>query len=212
MDADIVQAFNREWYGAETETWKTMTWLGVPLLKNPCDLWLYQQLLWDIRPRWIIETGSWLGGSALYLASIAALAGFECEVISIDIEYNAARPVHAGIHYLLGDSADPATAEAVVQRVARAPGPRLVILDSDHAAPHVLAELRLYAPLVTRGSYLICEDCNLGREVIPDFGPGPAEAVEQWLGEQHLGFDVDRSCERLGLTWNNGGYLRRSDG
>src|SRR5262249_9795691 len=155
-----------------------------------------------IQPRWIIETGTLHGGSALYLASIASLVCPDFEVLSIDCAPNDARPRREGITYLLGNSADPAVADAVAERVIRDRGPRLVILYSDHAALHVLAECRLYGPLVTRGSYLIVEDTNLGgRPVVPAFGPGPAEAVETYLAEQHLGFAVDPVCERFGLTW-----------
>ena len=60
--------------------------------------------------------------------------------------------------------------------------PVLAVLDSDHSRDHVLAELELFAPMITAGSYLIVEDTNInGRPVSPDFGPGPAEAVEEFF-------------------------------
>jgi cephalosporin hydroxylase len=84
-----------------------------------------------------------------------------------------------------------------------------VILDSDHERDHVLNELRLYAPLVSAGSYLIVEDSNVnGHPVVSDFGPGPAEAVEQFLAETEE-FEVDRSREKFFLTFNPSGYLRK---
>ena len=120
------------------------------------------------------------------------------------------RVAHERVEYVLGSSTD----EVVVERVRAAIGEGqrvLVILDSDHRAPHVARELELWSPLVTPGSYVIVEDGNInGHPVHPGYGPGPQEAIEGFLasaaGEQ---FDVDRSCERLLMTFNPRGYLRR---
>ena len=86
----------------------------------------------------------------------------------------------------------------------------MVVLDSDHAKDHVLQELNLYSRLVTPGQYLICEDGNInGHPVWPDFGPGPTEALEEFLRGHAQEFEVDRSCEKFLLTFNPGGYLLR---
>jgi cephalosporin hydroxylase len=128
-------------------------------------------------------------------------------VISIDLEPRA-QPPHPRITYLTGSS----TADDVVAQVAaRARGRRtvLVLLDSDHARDHVLAELRRYAPLVTRGSFVVVEDTNLnGHPVDPDFGPGPMEAVDAFLAETDA-FEVDRTKDKLYLSFNPRGYLKR---
>lgn len=85
----------------------------------------------------------------------------------------------------------------------------MVILDSDHRKDHVLKELRAYSQYVTVDSYLIVEDTNInGHPVYPDYGPGPMEAVEESLKEDDR-FAVDRTKEKLLLTFNPGGYLRR---
>jgi cephalosporin hydroxylase len=85
----------------------------------------------------------------------------------------------------------------------------LVILDSDHSRDHVLTELRTYSPLVTPGQYLIVEDTNVnGHPVLSEHGPGPAEALVEFLDETD-GFEVDRAREKFGMTFNPGGYLRR---
>jgi len=85
----------------------------------------------------------------------------------------------------------------------------MAILDSDHARDHVLRELELYGPLVTPGCYVIVEDTNVnGHPVSPEFGPGPREAVDEFL-RRNDDFEVDRERERLLMTFNPSGYLRR---
>jgi cephalosporin hydroxylase len=86
----------------------------------------------------------------------------------------------------------------------------LVILDSDHSRDHVLEEMRMYADLVTPDSYLIVEDTNVnGHPVFPEFGPGPMEAVDAFLAERS-DFIIDRSREKLLMTFNPGGYLKKA--
>jgi cephalosporin hydroxylase len=90
-----------------------------------------------------------------------------------------------------------------------ASGTVMVILDSDHSRAHVLDELTAYGPLVTSGSFLLVEDTNLnGHPAAPDFGPGPMEAVQEFLGT-HPEFRVDRGWEKFFMTFNPRGYLRR---
>lgn len=85
----------------------------------------------------------------------------------------------------------------------------MVILDSDHSKVHVLNELRIYSKLVTKGNYLIVEDtCINGHPVCQGFGPGPMEAVEEFLKENQ-DFVVDRTREKFYLTFNPKGGLRR---
>jgi len=86
----------------------------------------------------------------------------------------------------------------------------LVLLDSDHSKDHVLAELRAYSGFVTAGSYLIVEDTNIGgHPVSTDAGPGPMEAVDEFLAENRT-FAIDESKEKFFLTFNPRGYLRRT--
>jgi cephalosporin hydroxylase len=200
-----VEAFHREYY--DSEVWKRTSWLGVPAQKTPLDLWVYQELLYTVRPRVIVETGTAHGGSTLYLASVCDLLR-RGEVVSIDLHDPGQRPRHPRITYVSGSSTAPEVFNRVVELIAGR-DPVLVILDSDHARDHVLAELRLYAPLVTSGSYLVVEDTNVnGNPVFPEHGPGPAEALAEYLAGNPE-FDVDTECEKFGLTFNPGGYLRR---
>jgi cephalosporin hydroxylase len=97
-----------------------------------------------------------------------------------------------------------------VRRRAKGKSPVLVILDSGHSLDHVLAELRAYGPLVTPGSFLVVEDTNLnGHPLLGDHGPGAAEAVADFLADTSE-FVRDKSKERFLLTFNPGGYLKKS--
>ncbi len=182
------------------------SWFGHPIWKCPLDLWIYQELLVQTRPDTVIETGTDCGGSALFLAMILEQIGHGA-VVSIDVEEVAGRPVHPRLTYLTGSSVDPGIVSKVTARVAG--GRALVILDSDHRAAHVPAELHAYGPIVQLGDYLIVEDTNLnGHPTEPDFGPGPTEAIQQFLAQSDE-FAIDARCERFMLTLNPSGYLKR---
>lgn len=192
---------------ARRDGWTNPRWLGVEALKCPFDLWVYQEILHELRPEWILETGTAHGGSALYLASVLDLLG-SGKIVSVDIVKNDARPSHPRLTYLTGSSTSAEILDELRRRIAGA-SRVMVILDSDHKKDHVLEELRLYSPLVTKDSYLIVEDTNInGRPVFPGFGPGPGEAVDEFL-TTHPQFERDASRERFFLTFNPGGYLRR---
>jgi cephalosporin hydroxylase len=202
-----VAKFHRLYYGDTDRTWSNTTWLGVRVFKCPLDLWVYQELIGRIRPDLVIETGTAAGGSALYLASCLDLVG-NGRLLTVDIVKRDDRPDHARITYLTGSSVSDEVFAAVSAAAAFAETV-MVILDSDHSAAHVLRELRLYAPLVTAGSYVIVEDTNVnGHPILRSHGPGPHEAVETFLGEEPA-FVRDAECEKFFMTFNPGGYLRR---
>jgi len=204
---DVVDAFHRLYYESGDQTREHNSWLGVKLWKCPLDLWVYQELLYRLQPDLVVETGTYQGGSAYYLASILDLIG-SGQVLTIDINHHHDRPRHKRITYVTGSSVDPTILTEVRIQAARHKTV-LVILDSDHHCDHVLTELREYANLVTLGSYLIVEDTNInGHPVRAEYGPGPREAVETFLASTP-DFVPDRRCEKFFLTWNGGGYLRR---
>lgn len=204
----VVRPFHRLFYESGTRTWSNTHWLGVPAQKCPFDLWVYQELLHELRPAVIVECGTAEGGSALFLASICDLLG-EGEIVTVDIRETPGRPEHDRVTYLTGSSTAPEIVRAVKERIAGR-SPVLVLLDSNHERDHVLTEMRLYGPLVTPGSYLIVEDSNINNSpVLPDFGPGPAEAIETFLAETD-DFTVDASREKYFLTFNPRGYLRKT--
>jgi cephalosporin hydroxylase len=203
----FVRMFNRIYFMALRRTVLENRWLGVPTLKYPTDLWVYQELVSELRPDLIVETGSWRGGSALYLATVCDSVGCG-QVVSIDVAPQLPLPEHPRITFLRMSSTDPAALERV-RAEHSVDGHVMVVLDSDHARDHVLAELRLWSRLVTSGSYLIVEDTNLnGNPVAPAWGPGPAEALRAFLAESH-DFVADPMRERHMLTANPGGFLRR---
>ena len=190
----------------ESDAWTKASWLGTQALKNPLDLWVYQELVAETRPELIVETGTWRGGSALYLASICDLLG-EGEIVSIDVApMRDDYPQHPRITYLAGrSSTDP---EVLSEVRERAGGRRmLVILDSDHSQAHVEAELAAYAPLVPVGCYLVVEDSNIG-QIREDLMPGPLQAIETFLAASDE-FEIDREREKFLITFNPSGYLKR---
>lgn len=203
----VIKAFHRLWY-ADRGTWRATKWQGITTWKCPLDLWLYQEIIHELRPGLIIETGTAFGGSASYM-------GWLCDVIdhgrivSVDIAPKTEDlPEHPRVTYLLGSSTDP---EIVAQvRSMITPGePVMVILDSDHSEAHVRNELLAYADLVTPGSYLIVEDTNVnGHPAYRAHGPGPMEALE-WFLTQRSDFTSDRSKHRYHLTLNPRGYLKK---
>ena len=203
----ITRRFHELYYYRRARTWRNTRWLGIDVLKCPLDLWIYQELLHEIRPDWIVETGTAFGGSAAYLAALCDVLG-KGRVLTIDPLVREGRPTHPRIRYLRGRSTDAAVIAEVERCVADADAV-LVLLDSDHSRDNVLAELRAYHRFVTPGSYCVVEDGNVGgHPVAHEFGPGPTEAVRAFLAEND-GFAIDREREKFYLTFNPGGYLRR---
>jgi cephalosporin hydroxylase len=203
---DPVTAFHKQYY--DSEVWRDDTaWLGVPTQKCPLDLWIYQELVFGLRPDLIIETGTYSGGSAMFLASLFDLLGTG-RIVSVDIAPQAPLPVHPRIEFVTSSSTDPLIVDRLRAEASDA-GTVMVLLDSDHSYGHVRDELFAYHSMVTPGSYLIVEDSNVnGHPVLPDFGPGPMEAIDEFL-PAHPEFEIDSHCERFMVTFNPRGFLRR---
>lgn len=204
----IAQRFHRLYYN-RPDTWRTTHWFGQRLLKNPMDLWTYQELITELAPDLIVETGTFEGGSAYYFAMLMDLI-CHGEIVTIDIEPRPGYREHPRITYLAGSSTDPAIVAAVEER-CRGKQTVLVILDSDHAEAHVREELDQYWRFVTPGSYLVVEDTNVnGHPIGRGHGPGPMEAVEAFLATNDQ-FEVDRTRERHKMTFFPNGWLRRRE-
>jgi cephalosporin hydroxylase len=205
--ADTINAFHRVWY-EQRNTWSFTFYDQRPMMKCPTDLWVYQEIITDLKPTLIVETGTAYGASALYFAHQLDRIGIG-SVISIDAQPFPDLPDHDRCWFVKGSSTDPEIVEWVRQR---ARGQRvMVVLDSDHSMAHVLEELAIYAPLVTPGQFLVVEDTNInGRPVPIDWkgGPGPGPAVDAWL-PAHPEFERDLLAERYLLTMHPDGWLRR---
>jgi cephalosporin hydroxylase len=208
--ADVIDDFHKALY----HHFVGVMFMGVQTLQTPMDLCAFQEILFELRPELIIETGSYKGGSALFLACMCDILDHG-RVISIDLSpmwqrtglYQ--RPEHDRITWLQGDSVSKAIRQQVAQEAEGSAGV-MVILDSDHSRGHVARELQAYAPMVSVGHYLIVQDTNVnGHPVHPEHGPGPWEAVGHFLEQQAGAFVIDPAREKWLVSFNPGGYLVR---
>ncbi len=209
-ERQITARFHEIWL--DRETIFKGRFLGVPTLQNPMDVWITQEILHEVKPDVLVETGTFRGGSAALWATLLAQINPGARVITIDVEdrTKAARRlpiVRDRVDFLFGSSIDPAIVAEVRRRVR---GKRvLVILDSLHTKDHVLAELNAYAPMVPVGSYVIVQDSHVnGHPLRPDWGPGPWEAIAEFTRTTDA-FVSDHSRERMLMTNNPNGFLKR---
>ncbi len=202
-----VDEFHKLYYYSLDRTWNNTFWLNVPLLKCPLDVWIYQEIIVELKPDVIIECGTAKGSSALFMAHICDMIN-NGKIITIDIKREENRPQHKRITYLTDSSISPETVKQV-KAVINENDKVMVFLDSDHTMGHVLSELRIYSALVSKGSYIVVEDSNInGHPVDPSHGPGPMEAIDKFLSE-NKDFIVDKGREKFFLTFNPNGYLKR---
>ncbi len=166
-------------------------WCGIPVIKNPLDLWIYQEIINNTRPDFIIETGTHMGGSALFFASICDFVG-RGKVITIDIRKKPT-PRHPRIIRIIGSSISDSVVKKIEQIVDKKRV--MVSLDSDHDKDYVLKELELYSKFVSVGSYIVVED------VTP-------EVVEEFL-HKRKDFVADRTQEKFLLTSFPKSFLKR---
>lgn len=212
-------------------------WLGRPIIQFPQDIVAMQELIWQVRPDLIIETGIAHGGSLIFSASMLALIDM-CEaiesgstitpshskrkVLGVDIDIRAhnkvaieAHPMASRIQMIQGSSIDGSIIEQV-RSVASGYKNILVCLDSNHTHDHVLAELEAYAPLTSIGSYCVVFDTvveDMPQTMFPDrpWGPGnnPKTAVHEYL-KKHSQFEIDENIpNKLVLSVAPDGYLKR---
>jgi len=199
----------------QVAVWSHMWFENVPIEKNPLDLWMMQQIIYETRPEFVVETGTFKGGSALYWAYTLNGMGLDkSRVFTVDVQdltgTAATNPLwNKYVTFLKGSSTSPEVVKEIGRRVQG--HKTLVTLDSLHTAEHVLAEMKAYSPMVSRGSYLVVEDTHMdGVPTDPNFGPGPLSAALQFMKEGgNKEFERDFSREAFIMTFNPGGWLKR---
>ena len=198
-------------------------WLGRPIIQFPQDIVALQEIIWNIKPDLIIETGIARGGSLIFSASILELLG-KGKVLGIDIEIRKENmkkilehPLSKRIRMIEGSSIDENTINQVY-KIAEKYKKIIVILDSNHSHNHVLSELKAYSKLVKKGSYLIVFDTVI--EDIPkkyskklikgnwSKTDNPKTAVREFLKENKR-FKIDKEIEdKLLITVGPEGFLK----
>lgn len=190
--------------------WSQNTFLGYPIMQCPFDLQVYQELIFRLKPQFILQTGIWKGGSLLYFATLldAIGAGPDALVIGVDIELleNAKTLSHPRIRLIEGSSIDASVIAQIDSIVGERRG--LVILDSDHSQAHVTKELSLYERFAA--VYLVIEDTNInGHPVYRGFGPGPFEAAQDFLRSQSDFREDPILVAKHGMSFHT--WLKRSE-
>lgn len=187
-------------------------WMGVRAQKNPFDAWIYQEIIYEIKPDIIVEIGSAEGGSTLFFANLLDLIG-KGRVISIDINRENFKARHNRIIEITGDS----SSEEIVSKVSSLCSGLTVLMvhDGGHSKEQVLKDLEAYSGLVSISSYFIVED-----GIVDLFRPtdeigrfcrltdGPLIAIEEFL-RKNSNFVIDKEKERYILTYNPHGFLKR---
>ena len=194
---------------AKTDDVRTVRWMGRSIWQYPLDAWLIQEVITELRPDLIIETGTYQGGSAYFFACLCDLMNHG-DIISIDIASHGTMP-HPRITYITGSSVDPQIVSTVAQRIAQSKAQRILVsLDSDHRSAHVLQELEIYARYVPQGSYIHIQDgCIDELSMFRHARPGPKVAVKTFL-KRHPEFIRDRALEqRYVLTAHPYGWITR---
>ena len=212
----------RKWFleSIKNEYSYHFSWLGRPIIQYPQDIVALQEIIWKIKPDLIIETGIARGGSLIFSASLLELIG-KGEVIGIDVDIRKENkkeilnhPLNKRITMIEGSSISK-TVVKKVREITQGKKKVLVILDSNHTHKHVLNELKLYSPLVSKNSYLIVFDT-----VVDEFPEGliknrpwgknnnPKSAVKEFLKTNDR-FRLDKNIEKkLLFTAAPMGYLK----
>jgi cephalosporin hydroxylase len=210
--SEVVRRYHIAMY-ANPAMWN-LRWVGIPTTQNPNDVWIIQEIISEIRPDFVVETGTAYGGSATIWAMVLRQVNPAGRVITIDIEdmkkdVHIPKSVMEMTDFVIGNSVDPAIVEVVREKTE---GKKVVVvLDSDHHKAHVLKELRSYAEMVSVGSYVIVQDTDInGHPVfVANYpGEGPMEAVNEFLAS-NAPFQIDKTREKLLFTMHPNGYLKR---
>ena len=215
-----VQSFNEE--SIKVQYSYNFSWMGRPIIQYPQDMIAMQELIWEIKPDLIIETGIAHGGSLIYYASLLELIG-EGEVVGVDIDIRAhnkseieKHPMFKRIKMIEGSAIVQDTVDKVAA-IAKGKERILVCLDSNHTHDHVLAELEMYSPFVTLGSYIVAFDTIV--EYLPEsastqkrpwgIGNNPKTSVDEFIAKND-NFIIDKGVDnKILISVAPSGYLKR---
>lgn len=137
-----------------------MHWKGLPVFKTVYDFSLYTMLLWELKPKTIIEIGSGTGASAIWLADL--MQSFELDSTIYSIDLNKPTLQHPNVYFIEGDcwQIEQAIAETMLKT---APHPWLLVED---AHVNVAGVLNYFHPYFEKGDYLVVEDSDRKRSEI----------------------------------------------
>lgn len=199
------------------------SWMGRPIIAFPQDMIAMQEIIWEVKPDLIIETGVAHGGSLVYYASLLELIGGDGLVVGIDIDIRKHNrdlienhPMMKRIQLIEGSSISDPVIEKV-RTIASQKRKIMICLDSNHTHDHVLEELRLYSPLTTVGSYCVVFD-TIVEDMPADFdwggrpwgkGNNPKTAVKQFL-QENSNFEINKDIDdKILISVVPDGYLKR---
>ena len=240
-DSRDFQEVSRQWMevSARHNYTYNFSWFGAPIIQFPTDVLMMQELIWNVRPDVVLETGVARGGSVCFYASILTLldladeqgrgtgssgmATSERRVIGVDIDMRphtqdalASFPFRDKIQLIQGSSTDSDTFGQVCEKI-NADDKCIVILDSNHTHSHVLRELELYSAILGSESFIVVFDtsiefdCSEKWESTRDWGPGnsPLSALQEFLDANPDFVTVDGYWEKLGITVCPFGIIKR---
>lgn len=236
-DDEMLKSISEDWMyrSMELKYAYNFKWLGRPIIQFPQDILAMQEIIWEVKPDLIIETGIAHGGSLIFYSSMLKLLNassekiIDREVVGVDIDIRQhnrreieKHPMNDIIHMIQGSSTDDTIVDEVRQ-ISNRHDCVIVILDSNHTGDHVLEELRKYESMVNKGGYIIVMDTitkmlysriEQENSSVPEHLARPWDSInnamtglETFLRENNR-FVYDERYDKLCITSNPGGYLR----
>ena len=207
------------------------SWLGIPIIKYPSDIITIQEIIFEVKPDLIIETGVAHGGSLAFYASIQKIYNQKAKTIGIEIDFRKHNKKNCekiykqlDIKVIEGSSISNESINKL-KKYIKGKKKIMVILDSDHSNTHVFKELNIYSKIVSKGSYLVCTDTIVDfmpkgffltdwqKKRAPhrnfDKGTGPFVAVKQFL-KINKNYKIDTKFHaKSTITENPHGFLKK---
>lgn len=200
MNDEIIKAFHDLYYSSRIWAYGNTKYKGIIIEKMPLDLWIFQEIIYEVKPDLIVELGSRYGGSATWLGDVCENFGHGY-VITFEISDSVIAPPHPRVDFIRTNCLIGVATHKVKDAIAKYGSKVLVIDDAEHTEYAVSKALEIYSPFVSKGSYFIVEDTNV---------TAAKEAVEKFL-PNHPEYEIDKSCHKFFLTFNPNGYLKKID-